>query len=215
MKILRRIGLAILAIVLLFVVVGFLLPREFKVQREVKIYSPYVPVYQMISAPTEWPKWSVWNKRDPNMSITYSGPASGKGAKWVWKSKTEGDGEMEFTAADSPRKIVYVLRFPDMGMVSTGELNVIPENDQLTRLTWSNTGDFGYNPALRYLGLFMDRIVGPDFEAGLSALKVMLEARAAEAAKEEAKSEAAKADEPKAEPAKAEPAKAAPPAKKS
>ncbi len=44
-----------------------------------------------------------------------------------------------------------------------------------TRVTWTNEGDMGANPVNRYFGLMMDRMVGPDFEAGLKNLKALAE----------------------------------------
>ena len=122
---------------------------------------------------------------------------------------------MEFTEADSPRRIVYKLSFPDMNMVSTGELKLTAVNDSLTKVSWSNEGDFGNNPALRYLGLMMDKMIGPDFEAGLEALKTLVEKQVADEAAAKAAEAAAAAAIPvatvtKTEPAKAEPARPMP-----
>jgi uncharacterized protein YndB with AHSA1/START domain len=191
MAILKKILIGLVALIVLFVVVGFLLPRQFKVEREITITAPQIPVYQMVSAPTNWPKWAVWNKRDPNMKLTFSGTGAGAGAKWSWESKTEGNGAMEFTEADSPRRIVYRLSFPDMGMESKGELKLTAVNDSVTKVTWNNEGDFGANPVMRYFGLFMDKLVGPDFEAGLSSLKTLVEKQVADELKAKAESAAA------------------------
>jgi uncharacterized protein YndB with AHSA1/START domain len=191
MAILKKILIGVVALIVLLVIIGFLLPRTFKVEREITISAPQIPIYQMVSAPTNWPKWAVWNKRDPNMKLTFSGTGGGAGAKWSWESATEGNGVMEFTEADSPRRIVYKLSFPDMGMVSTGELKLTAVNDERTKVSWTNEGDFGANPVLRYLGLFMDKIVGPDFDAGLASLKVLVEQQAAADAKAKAKADAA------------------------
>ena len=185
----KKILIGIAALIVLLALVGFLLPRQFKVERETTIFAPQIPIYQMVSAPTNWPKWAVWSKRDPNMKLTFSGTGGGAGAKWSWESATEGNGAMEFTEADSPRRIVYRLDFPDMGMVSTGELKLTAVDDETTKVSWTNEGDFGANPVLRYLGLFMDKIVGPDFEAGIASLKTLVEKQAAADAK--AKAEAA------------------------
>jgi hypothetical protein len=38
-------------------------------------------------------------------------------------------------------------------------------------------GDLGRNPLYRWFGVFMDKLVGPDFESGLSNLKRLGEAR--------------------------------------
>ena len=186
MAVFKKILIGLLGLIVLLVLVGFLLPRQYTVEREVSITAPAIPIYQMISAPTNWPKWAVWNKRDPNMVVTYSGTGSGKGAKWSWQSKTEGNGAMEFTDADSPRRIAYKLVFPDMGMESTGELKLTAVNDSLTKVSWSNEGDLGGNPVFRYFGLMMDKMVGADFDAGLNALKVLVEQQVAEEAKAKA-----------------------------
>ena len=220
MAILKKLLIGLVVLIVVLVLVGFLLPRQFKVTREVTMTAPAIPIYQMISAPSNWPKWSVWNKRDPNMVLTFSGTGGGAGAKWSWQSKTEGNGAMEFTEADSPRRIVYKLSFPDMNMVSTGELKLTPVNDALTMVSWSNEGDFGNNPVLRYLGLMMDKMIGPDFEAGLAALKTLVEKQVADevAAKAAAVSAAAAANPiatvTATEPAKAEPTKPMPSAAK-
>ena len=44
-----------------------------------------------------------------------------------------------------------------------------------TKVTWSNFGDLGGNPLVRYFGLVMDKMVGADFEAGLAGLKALAE----------------------------------------
>ena len=44
-----------------------------------------------------------------------------------------------------------------------------------TRVTWTNNGDVGGNPVKHYLAVMMDRMVGPDFEAGLANLKALAE----------------------------------------
>ena len=186
MAVLKKILIGVAALIVLFVIVGFLLPQKFKVERQITIATPQIPIYQMVSAPSHWPEWSVWNKRDPNMKLTFSGTGGGAGAKWSWESATEGNGAMEFTEADSPRRIVYRLSFPDMGMVSTGELKLTAVDDETTKVSWTNEGDFGANPVLRYLGLFMDKIVGPDFEAGLASLKQLVEKKVAAEAKAKA-----------------------------
>lgn len=81
---------------------------------------------------------------------------------------------MEFSAADPNKQVNYNLTFPDMGMESQGVVSLIPEGSG-TRVVWINEGEFGKNPFIRYIGLFMDNLVGKDFEAGLSNLKTLAE----------------------------------------
>jgi len=174
MKFLIRGIVVLLGLVILLLAVGLLLPSHFKVQRSAQIAAPASKVYPLIAAPAAWAKWSVWNQRDPAMKIEYSGPASGSGAKWSWHSATEGSGTMEFTDAVADRRIGYRLSFPEFGMQSSGLLSIEPAPDGV-RVTWTNEGDMGANPLNRWFGLFMDRLVGPDFEAGLANLKKLAE----------------------------------------
>jgi uncharacterized protein YndB with AHSA1/START domain len=174
MKLLVRAIVALLALIVLLLAVGLALPSRFRVERSVEIAAPADRVYPLIAAPAAWKDWSVWNQRDPAMKIDYSGPPAGVGAKWRWQSETEGNGEMEFTEAVPQQRVGYRLSFPDMGMQSSGALTLAPAGSGV-RVTWTNEGDMGGNPVNRWFGLFMDRLVGPDFEAGLKNLKARAE----------------------------------------
>jgi effector-binding domain-containing protein len=44
-------------------------------------------------------------------------------------------------------------------------------------VSWIDEGDLGYNPIARYMGLFMGKMMGPDFEKGLAKLKTIAEVR--------------------------------------
>lgn len=181
MKVLLRILVGLVVLVLALLAAGFLLPANFKVERSATIAAPPSIVYAQIAAPKAWNSWAVWNQRDPAMQITYSGPESGTGAKWAWVSKTEGNGEMEFTKTTPDSEVVYSLYFPDFDMRSTGTLTLTPEGAG-TKVRWTNEGTLGNNPINRWFGLFMDKMVGPDFEAGLRGLDTLSQSRAREAA---------------------------------
>jgi len=174
MKWLKRVAFAVVAVIALLLVIGLLLPSGFKVQRSVQIAAPASKIYPLVADPRQWKQWTVWNRRDPAMQMTYSGAASGVGAKWSWQSKTEGNGQMEFIAAIPNERIDYTLAFPEFGMNSRGQLLLVPEGGG-TRVTWTNEGDMGGSPINRYFGLLMDRMVGPDFEGGLTNLKGLAE----------------------------------------
>jgi uncharacterized protein YndB with AHSA1/START domain len=168
-------ALAVIGILALLIVgVGFFLPSRFEVARAAVINAPADRIYDLIADPRHWARWSAWNRRDPAMDIAFSGPPFGQGAKWSWKSRTEGSGRMEFTRVEPNRSIQYALSFPEYGMKSGGAfmLDAAPPG---TRVTWTNAGDVGSNPLKHYLAAMMDRLVGPDFETGLANLKALAE----------------------------------------
>jgi len=161
-------------IVLAALAVGFFLPSRFEVSRAVVIAAPADRVYDLIADPRQWKTWSAWNRRDPGMEVKYSGPPFGQGAKWAWKSKSEGAGNMEFVKVDPNRRVEYALFLPDFNVRSAGAF-AIEAAPSGTKVTWSNAGDVGTNPLKHYLAAAMDRLAGPDFEQGPANLKAVAE----------------------------------------
>ncbi len=164
----------VLLLAAVLVVGGWLLSPRFTVVRAVTIAATPDTVYGYIADPRRWKEWSVWNRRDPQMQITYSGPPSGAGAAWSWQSQSQGDGKMTFTAAEPGRRLAYDLYFPDFGTTSSGDLALTPDGSG-TRVAWTMNGDMGRNPLFRWMALFADGMVGQDFEAGLANLKALAE----------------------------------------
>ena len=171
----KRILGAVGALVLVLGLGGLLISPQFTVTRSVSVNAPPAKVFALLQDPREWKRWSVWNQRDPGMAIEYSGPASGVGAVWAWKSASEGDGKMTFTAAEPARRLAYDLYFPDFGTTSNGDLTLAPDGNA-TRVTWVMNGNMGRNPLFRWLTFWTDKMVGPDFEAGQANLKKLAEA---------------------------------------
>ena len=164
----------LVGIAVLLSAVSFLLPATYSAARSVTINAPVDKVFPLVANHREWKRWSVWNQRDPNMQMTYSGPEMAAGSKWSWKSKSEGNGGMEFSVVEPNTRVGYILTMEDM-TPATGELKFTPDGAG-TKLTWDMTGNAGMNPVFRWFGLFMDRLIGPDFEAGLKNLKKLAEA---------------------------------------
>jgi uncharacterized protein YndB with AHSA1/START domain len=174
LKLLKWVVIVLVALVALLFGGGYALSPEFRVVRSTTVAATPEKVYALLADPREWKRWTVWNQRDPAMAITYSGPPAGVGAAWEWKSKTEGDGKMSFTAAEPGKRLGYDLFFPDFGTTSSGALELAAEGNG-TKVTWTMNGNMGSNPLFRWIALFGDKMVGPDFEAGLANLKALAE----------------------------------------
>jgi uncharacterized protein YndB with AHSA1/START domain len=174
MKVIKGLLGLIAVLVAVLVIGGFMLSSNFSVTRSISVQAPPDKIYALVADPRQWQQWAVWNQRDPAMSITYSGPPSGAGAAWEWKSKTEGDGKMTFTAAEPGQRLAYDLYFPDFGTTSGRELRLKPEG-AATQVSWVMNGNMGSNPLFRWMALFADGMVGKDFEAGLANLQKLAE----------------------------------------
>ena len=77
MRYLKRMAIVLVALAVLFLVVGFFLPPTFTVARTAEIAAPPEKVYALVADPRGWKQWSAWNKRDPQMQIEYGGPPAG------------------------------------------------------------------------------------------------------------------------------------------
>lgn len=173
MKLALKILKYLVGIVVVLLAAGFLLPANYSAQRSITINAPTEKVFPLVANHKEWKRWSIWNQRDPNMAMTYSGPEMAAGSKWTWKSKSEGNGGMEFSAVETNKRVGYILTMEDM-TPATGDLKFTPDGTG-TKVSWDINGNAGMNPVFRWFGLFMDRMIGPDFEAGLKNLKKLAE----------------------------------------
>ena len=74
--------------------------------------------------------------------------------------------------------MAYDIAFLDRGTRAACTMVYGAEPDGGTTVTWTMTGDHGWNVMDRYLGLLMDPLLGPMFEDGLERLKLVAEDRA-------------------------------------
>jgi hypothetical protein len=150
-------------------------PDTFGVQRAATIKAPPEKIIALIQDFHNWGTWSPWEKLDPNMKRTFSGPPSGKGAAYAWEGNRDaGAGRMEITDV-TPSKVALKLDFikPFEGH-DNDEFTLTSQGDS-TNVTWVMTGPNSYLSKLMQTFMSMDKMVGKDFEAGLSNLKAAAE----------------------------------------
>ncbi|MES2038015.1 MAG: SRPBCC family protein [Pseudomonadota bacterium] len=174
MKIIKWSAGILITAIALILAIAYSLPNEYKVVRSVQIHATPAKIFPLIATPKEWKNWSVWNQRDPNMKMEFSGPESGTNAAWEWKSASQGNGGMKLSHASPFREIDYELHFEGMGKPSTGSFLLEAQPDG-TKITWTMLGTTEANLMMKLFAPFMDKMVGPDFEAGLSNLKKFAE----------------------------------------
>ena len=174
MKALKYVVLGLLGLCVVLGLLSFALPGSYKVERSIDIGAPMELVYPLVYDPKAWATWGVWNRRDPGMKMSYSGAPAGVGAKWSWQSKAEGSGNIEFIAAEFNKLVAYKIAFADFDGEFIGRFEFAPAGKGV-RVSWIAEGDMGVNPLKRYFVLLMDRMMGPDFEAGLKNLKELAE----------------------------------------
>ena len=173
----KKVLLAVVAIVVLFVVIIALQPAEFRVSRSRVIAAPATAVFEQINDFHNWQAWSPWAKRDPNMKESYDGARAGVGASYSWSGNHEvGEGRMTLIESRPSELIRIKLEFlKPFAATNTSEFTLKPEGDQ-TAVIWSMSGTNGFMAKAVGLVMNMDKLVGGDFEKGLEQLKSVTEA---------------------------------------
>jgi hypothetical protein len=135
---LKKVLIALAALVLIFVVIVAFQPSEFQMARSTKIAASPEAVFAQVNDFHKWDAWSPWAKLDPNAKIGFEGPAEGQGTVMTWSGNSEvGEGKMTLTESQP-----YELIKTKVDMVkpfagsSTSEFTFKPEGDQ-TSVTWS------------------------------------------------------------------------------
>src|SRR5512132_4076077 len=95
----KKIGIALLVIVIALVGYIAMQPSETKIERSTTIAAPASLVLAQVSDYHNWEAWSPWAKLDPSEKITYDGtPATaGHSFSWVGNDKV-GEGKMVLTS---------------------------------------------------------------------------------------------------------------------
>jgi len=168
--------LGIIAVLIALAIVGVLVaasfqPDTFRIERSIAIKAPPEKIQPLISDFKAWTAWSPWEKKDPAMKRTYGGPERGKGATYAWEgNKDVGKGRMEILEAEAQKvlvKLVFLMPFESTNMA---EFTLTPQGDTTT-VKWAMFGPANYLQKVMCVFFSMDKLVGPDFEAGLAALK--------------------------------------------
>lgn len=177
---LKKVLLVIGGIIMLLLVVSFFLPSKVHVERSTSINAPATKVFNEVNSLQKWGAWDPWQKKDPNIQNTFTGPESGVGNTNTWKSNHQevGSGSQTIIESVPNESIKSKMLFGDAGEEygeAIGFFLFKQEPFMPTIVTWGMDMDLGMNPIARYFGLMMDGTIGKDFEEGLNNLKAHVE----------------------------------------
>jgi len=172
----KTIGIAVVIVIAAVLSFAATKPDTFSVQRATGIKAAPEKIFALLDNFHNWGIWSPWEKMDPNMKRTFSGPANGKGSVYEWEGNSKvGQGRMEITDALAPSQVTVKLDFikPFEGH-NIAQFVLEPKGDS-TSVTWTMRGPSPYIAKLMSVFFSMDRMIGKDFEAGLANLKATAE----------------------------------------
>jgi hypothetical protein len=173
---LKKIAIGALAIVAIILVMTTMQPDSFAVTRSVTISAAPEKIVPLVADFHNWSRWSPWEKLDPDMQRTFGGAQSGKGAVYNWQGNSDvGSGRMEITDLAALNKVVIKLDFMQpFESHNVTEFTLRPQGPATT-VAWNMRGPMPFVSKLMSVFMSMDKIIGKDFEKGLSQLKAEAE----------------------------------------
>jgi len=174
---LKKIGIGVAALVVLFVALVAVQPSEFTITRSATISAPPATVFPLVNDFHAWGAWSPWEKLDTGMKKTFSGSEKGKGAVYEWSGNDKvGTGRMEITDSRENAQIDIKLDFiAPFAASNTTLFTFVPEGAG-TKVVWAMSGHNNFLSKAFSLFMNMDKMVGSDFEKGLAEMKKAAEA---------------------------------------
>ncbi len=164
------------AIVLVVIVIAILIfaatrPATFHVERSTMIAATPEKISPFVNDFHNWNQWSPWAKLDPDMRVSYSGAPAGQGAIYEWEGNSKvGKGRMEILAAE-PTVTSIKLDFLSPFASHNQSNFVLQPQGSATRVTWTMDGPNTFASKLMSVFVSMDKMIGKDFDTGLSQLK--------------------------------------------
>jgi Polyketide cyclase / dehydrase and lipid transport len=150
-------------------------PDRFEVQRSTSIRTSAERIFPFINDLRTFNTWNPFDKKDPNVKGTYSGPESGKGAAYAFESSQAGTGRLEIADAAPPSRVTMRLTMIKPLAADNRVQFILQSQGDTTYVTWAMDGDVPFVGKLIHLFVDMDRMVGQEFAKGLAELKVKAE----------------------------------------
>ena len=167
--------IAVAAVMGIIALIASTKPDEWTIQRQGAIPGAPAKVFPYIDDLHKFVEWSPWAKLDPNMKLTYRGPASGSGANFSWEGNGKvGVGKMTITESRPNDLVRCQLDFcKPMRCTNTHEFALKPEGSQ-TSVTWTAKGKAPFIFKLMLVFVSADSMMGKNFEDGLANLKAVV-----------------------------------------
>ena len=170
MRLARYILLTLGGIILFLVLIAFFLPPTYHVERSTEINQPVEIVFDQVVDLNNYMQWNPWTEKDPNVKNKITGEPTVRGMKWSWDGKKTGKGNLTLVEFKRNEFIRNRLVFEYPNQMEADDLWIFEEINGKTIVRWVNSGDLNF-PIGRWFGLFMDKMMGKDFEKGLENLK--------------------------------------------
>jgi len=175
MKLFKKLGLIILAIIVLLILVGFFLPKNYKVKETIEINrSPEIVYFHSMNF-KERKKWDPWLEKDPDAKSIIKMTQSGVGTTLQWEGEKIGAGKITVQKVVVNEQIFSKLQFfMNDTTEARVEWNFKPFEENKTQVTWEVSGEL-QGIIEKWTGVFIRGNLTNSLDKGLQNFKKYLE----------------------------------------
>ncbi len=180
MKVLKTILYVLLILVAVFLVLMFVAPTRYQIERTVEIDAPKSLVVPQAIHFENFQQWNPWSKMDSNMVVTLKGVPGEVGSGYSWSgNKDVGKGAMEITGI---RGDTFDIRLNFLEPVESEAMTyfIIRDDAGKTHVSWGM--DTEWKRPSNVFGMVMGfrKAIEKDYDLGLASLKERAEKMKAE-----------------------------------
>jgi uncharacterized membrane protein len=168
----------IAAIIIVVLLLAFIAPREYAVQRSIIINKPRQQIFNYIRLLRNMDYYSKWVMTDPNKRMTYTGTDGTEGFVAAWNSdiKQAGKGEQTIEKIVEGERIdIRVVFIKPFAGVADTYIATQSVTDDTTTVKWAFASKMPFPMNAMLLFINMEKMLGTDMDISLNNLKQILE----------------------------------------
>lgn len=168
---------SLLAVALLLVGLGLILPRHWHVEASIMINAPPAAIHARVDDLHHWPHWAQWNQSALAPQNHVGTPSSGRGATLTWYGRAEASdklttGEVRIVRSDPSLGVWFESR--TMGGAPSRASLTYNAKPGVTEVIWLDDGELPPIVGGLFRDLFQKRLA-QHMQAGLEKLKDLVE----------------------------------------
>ncbi len=169
-----RLMLAVAGLIVVFLVVGSLIPREFQFETRIKIEKPAAQIFPLVNDLRQWQLWTHFNPQsNTNLDLNYGATTAGPDASMTWIER-RGKGKLWIETSQANNHVAYAVEFANFPRMKS---NIqFEETNGQTEVVWDSSGSLPFGPFYGWFGMYFSEALRRDYDANLQRLKELVEA---------------------------------------
>jgi len=156
-------------VLILYLLLGLLLPGTWEAEADTVLPAPPSTVFPFVNQMDSLVLWNLM----PESGSEFLGPAEGVGAGLRWDDPQYGKGQFQIHVSQTDTRVEYEVLVEGGDLRIQGIFSLRPEGGG-TRLHWVERGDFGWNPMMGYAARGMGAAQGEAMRSSLETLRSRL-----------------------------------------